>query len=148
MTKLEAANAALATFSNISIKQDKGFHIVWTNYGGEKVSRKWQAERGSHYPSWRNRFPYGGTTLQALHQLIVWLRNGYVFPIGVWSYWSSDKIKLGSDTTVQILKDGGWPERATCMKCQSLIEGRFDWFSINGNEGCGHFGECKRDLCN
>lgn len=142
MTKLETVNAVLATFSDISIEQNKGFYVCWTNYKGEKIKRKWQAQSGSHYPTWHRKLPYGGNTFLALHQLIVWLRDGYVFPLSVWEYWTSRQIKLGNSLTLQILKDGGWPERATCMKCSKLIEGRFDWFSVQGKEGCGHWDDC------
>ena len=52
--------------------------------------------------------PSGGTAFQALAQLIRYARDLSRLPLVTWEYWSSETVKLGTPTTVEILRQGGY----------------------------------------
>lgn len=146
-SKLEIANAILKTFApNTSIeKGQNGWVVSWTTHRGKKISRRWQAStKGSFYPSWYHRWPHGGTACTALAQLVFWLRDEPVLPLSTWRYWV--KLKLGSQSTLDLLAQAGWPETPVCVKCGNLIpEGvSFDWFNLANTSGPGCYSQCEK----
>jgi len=146
-TKLETANAVLSSFSISQIeRRDGGWYVVWESRGAT-VSRRWAVRGGQDfYATWSHRWPGGGTAMTALSQLVRWLRGQPVLPIATWRYWSTDKIKLLPESAVGVLRDGGYPDVATCVLCGESIQRGFDWWSLDGVSGpcCSLRNGCKQ----
>lgn len=147
--KLETANRVLATFAKSTrIERRKGgWFVCWKNSLGIKMTRRWSTAHGSSfYPTWYNRWSRGGTSVTALAQLIRWLQNRPTLPICTWEMWAGDNYKLVPNDAIQLLRSGGYPEKATCVLCHKIIEGGFDWWSLNGVSGpcCGWTNGCKQ----
>ncbi len=143
--KLEAANKILASFSGSIIEpRANGFYIMWTNYRGVAIEKRWQT-RCSDYPTWHHVWGQGGTTCKALSQLIRWLRGQPVLPLSVWKYWSGQSVKLFPPESVIWLEEAGYPTEARCIKCGKSLE-RFDWWDLGKISGPGCYRECARSV--
>lgn len=152
MERLLVANAVLECFapgSEISWLPRKGWCVSWPT-GKGIITRAWQRQQGQDfYPVWSHKWPHGGTATTALSQLIRWLRDLPVLPLGTWRYWTGDKIALGRDNgakIVDLLLAGNYPEEANCVLCGNEIAGSLDWWSLEDVSGpCCHWGSgCRQ----
>lgn len=91
-------------------------------------------------------FPGGGTSLQALGQLIRFIRDLPRLPIDTWKYWSGSKVQLCTPHTVELLVGAGWDAdgKTTCVLCGSVkFKGGLDWWGLDGVTGpCCSGGRC------
>ena len=90
--------------------------------------------------------PTGGTGLQALAQLIRYVRDLPRLPIKTWEYWSSDKVRLGNTETMRLLRESeyGDPVRTCCIFCGTTEwENGIDWYHVGRKAGPG----CAWDQC-
>ena len=149
---LEAANRALQAFavdSRIERREGKGagWYVCWENRYQGKVERRWQCRiRQDFYPVWSDKWPHGGTACTALSQLIRWLKGMPVLPISSWRYWESETVALCKPGTAAALLEAGYPEHADCVLCGEPINGKLDWWHLNGVSGpcCGWTTGCRQ----
>ena len=144
MEKLEVANQVLHSFAeDTSIERRRGgWYVCWNDYRGNHYERRWQCRGGQDtYPVWYRAWAHGGTACTALSQLIRWLRDQPVVPIGTWKYWATKQVYLIKDPQViQILLDNGYPEVAHCVLCNRILDKGFDWWDLKNVSGpCCHY---------
>ncbi len=85
----------------------------------------------------------GGTGALAIGQLIRWIRNQTRLPLISWEYWSSEKIKLCNNKTVELVKNSSYcnDKKTCCVLCGSKNVG--DWWIRDGIVGpCCYLGRC------
>lgn len=91
--------------------------------------------------------PCGGTGIQALAQVIRYVRNLPRLPVITWQYWTSDKVKIGNAQTLEIIKssDYGDPTKTCCILCGCTdFKNGLDWWSLDGKTGpCCMFEACE-----
>lgn len=91
--------------------------------------------------------PTGGTGMQALAQLIRYVRDLPRFPLSTWEYWSGESVKLGNSTVVELLASAGYEDdlKTCCVLCGDPKFARgLDWWSLDGVIGpCCRFGCCR-----
>lgn len=145
--RLEVANRVLQTFATDTAMELETGHVVisWTTQS-TTFRRRWMTRGQDFYPVWKNKWPHGGTASTALSQLVRWVQGKPVLPIASWEYWSSDRIKLiRFGDAVEVLRQGGYPEKSPCVKCGSFdYHGGMDWFSMENKSGPGCF-KCLKD---
>ena len=94
--------------------------------------------------------PTGGTGFQALAQIIRFTRDLSRLPIFTWEYWASEKVKLGNEKTLRLLResDYGNPLKPCCILCGSIkFEKRIDWWSLDGKIGPScYMGRCVKNV--
>jgi hypothetical protein len=148
--KLEAVNSVLEAIAPGTWveKGSNGWIVSWKN-GSHTLSRRWQTIKGNdHYPVWHHSWGHGGTCCTALSQLMRWLQNRPVFPIGTWKYWTGPTVLLGrgSGEIVSTLEAAGYPDEAICVVCGESILSGLDWCSLNNVSGpCHLFGRCQKE---
>lgn len=86
--------------------------------------------------------PTGGTGLQALAQLIRYVRDLTRLPILTWEYWCGEKIGLGNTETLRLIRESeyGDPTKTCCIFCGTTEwKNGLDWYSYEGKigPGCG-----------
>ena len=94
-----------------------------------------------------NQRPTGGTGFQALAQLIRYVHDLSRLPIITWEYWTGEKVKLGNEETLRLLResDYGNPNKTCCILCGTTeFKKGLDWWSLNGKTGPSCWGgRCK-----
>lgn len=135
--RLAVAQAAVAAIqSGVSLTWQSGFWFQWTARG-KTVRRKWVAmSRGSDFPVWSDKAPWGGTCCHVFTQLMRWVRGEAVVPLRCWRYW----VEIGvSPQALELVAAAGWPEVVPCVFCGRLIQPaeRFDDFNFEGHTGPG-----------
>jgi len=96
----------------------------------------------------RNFRHWGGTTEQALCQLILWHRDLPRRPLAWWKHCCSEHVGLGSAETFRLLSDdgpGGYadPERVCCVLCGAVEPS--DWWALDRMIGpCCFAGKCRK----
>jgi hypothetical protein len=143
---------------------------VWTFIPG--VQFYWQRELRMCWPKWDKKSmhdfparlrssgdwpmfgyhqrPTGGTGMQAIAQLIRYIRDLPRLPLETWEYWASDTIKLTTPQTVEILRLGGYfdPKKTCCVLCGKTdwSKGGLDWWSLDKVIGPSCWGGRCRDV--
>ena len=151
--QIEVSNIALEYFaSETHLEHDRGYIVVhWKDYYGNPMKRRWMVRGGQDfYPVWSHKWGHGGTCCTALSQLVRWCQGKLVLPLSSWKYWCSDKIGLARDKgneLVNVLKDGGYPEKAHCVLCGSALNG-FDWWHLARISGpcCPWTEGCRQEV--
>lgn len=139
--RVSIANAVLDCFASgttIEIRRG-GVYVLWTSWG-KPVSRRWQCRGGqSFYPVWHRKWAHGGTATTALAQLVRWIQEKPVLPLGTWRYWTGENVALGRARgieAVRLLQEGGYPDDVPCVLCGESLKGRsLDWWSLDGLSG-------------
>lgn len=146
MDKLEAVNAVLneMTPGTWVERTNRGWMVSWRR-GDKVLTRRWCTQVGSSfYPAWHRQWAHGGTCCTALAQLMRWLQNRPVMPIGTWHYWSGESIRLGTPKMIKILESAGYPVTATCIACGESISSGLDWWHLGKVSGpCHTFATCR-----
>ena len=112
-------------------------HLSWTSHRGERRRYRWDAPEGSHYPTWSNRFPSGGTVTTAFDLLIRHLQGKPSIPLGTWCGMVSGPAKLAGGNGPALLKAldaAGWPAVVPCILCGKEITLTGDWWTV-GEKG-------------
>jgi hypothetical protein len=81
--------------------------------------------------------------MQALAQMIRFVRDLPRVPLTTWEYWAGEKVKLCTPDTVALLRDGGYgdPSKTQCVLCGATEFKRgLDWWSLDGIVGPACFG--------
>jgi hypothetical protein len=96
-----------------------------------------------------NQRPTGGTGMQALAQLIRYVRDLNRLPLSTWEYWATNKVGLTNEHTVELLKnsDYGDPKKTCCVLCGTTeFKKGLDWWSLDGVTGPSCFGGlCRKE---
>lgn len=148
--RVEVANQALATFAP-SISLYQGSRELRMKWGKHDFPARLRTDGSWPQFGYRQR-PTGGTGMQALAQLIRFVRNLPRHPIETFAYWSGERVRLGNPNTVEILRAGGYEDRAktSCVICgnRDYSTSGLDWWSLNGLIGpvCSHRGGCRQVL--
>jgi hypothetical protein len=148
--RIAVANMALDTFiPGVILYQSRELRMAWD---ARKQPPKYDfPARLRGQGDWtqfgyRHR-PTGGTGMQALAQLIRYVRDLPRLPLVTWEYWSSDTIKLCNPRTVELLKSGGYEDakKTCCVLCgDPLFKRGLDWWSLDGVVGPScRFGCCQ-----
>lgn len=153
MNKLETANQVLKTFAETAWIEHRvgaggGFYVHWKYHNGKEMCRRWMTTcRQDFYPSWSHKWVGGGTSSTALSQLIRWLREQPVLPLGTWRHWASERVKLLPIEAVGVLAEGGYPEKTPCVLCGGEIQS-MDWWNLDGVSGpcCGWTTGCRQKV--
>lgn len=141
MTPLETANAVLDCFAQgtaISIKPKVGVVVSWTQYNGTQFSKRWMTRGQDFFPVWSQKWGHGGTCCTALSQLVRWVKEKPVLPIGTWKHWTSPQCFLARSRgpeVIKLLEEGGYPQDAICVLCHNPIEQGLDWWSLDKISG-------------
>lgn len=94
-----------------------------------------------------NQRPTGGTGMQALAQLIRYVRDLPRLPLATWEYWAGERVKLCTPQTLELIRasDYGDPAKTRCVLCGALEYKRgLDWWSLDGVTGPSCYGgRCK-----
>lgn len=150
-----AANAALKFFApetRIEVRKG-GVYILWTDFLGIKMSRRWTVLNQSFYPVWYRHWAHGGTCCVAMAQLIRWIQGKPVVPLVCWQNWCGDHVGLarargGNHATelLQALREGGYPEHANCVLCGVRLT-NYDWWCLDGVSGpcCNWTEGCRQE---
>ena len=149
-SRLDTVNKALALIApgTIVLQGESGWKVEWADWKGRLMRYRWQAH--GFYPVWERKWGHGGTCCMALTTLMRWLQDRPVFGLSTWEYWLSPTIKLahGNPALLQLLKDGGYPQKQMCVRCGQEIEksAGLDWWSLNGKSGpaCQNSWDCDR----
>lgn len=92
----------------------------------------------------------GGTGMQAIAQLIRYVRDLPRLPMITWEYWAGERVKLATPRTVELLTHGNYgdPEKTKCVLCGTATFKRgLDWWSLDGVIGpCCSGGVCRDAL--
>lgn len=148
--RIEIANRALATFTRDVQLYEGGFglRMCWGNGAG--TYRHDFAARLRSDGSWTmygyGQRPTGGTGMQALAQLIRYVRDLDRLPMSTWKYWGSETVKLCTSEVVEILRLGNYgdPEKTHCVLCgRNDWKRGLDWWSLNGVTGPS----CRNGAC-
>jgi hypothetical protein len=118
--------------------------LAWTNYRGDRVSKLYQCNHDSLYPTINHKIPTGGTHVQAITQLANWVKGKPVFSIVTWQYWCGKSVGMKhGDKIIPILSDAGYPQENKCAWCGS--KGRLDWYNFGKHSGlgCHHSNRCE-----
>ena len=153
MTPLETANAVLDCFAqgtSISIRPKVGVVVSWSQSNGKQFSKRWMTRGQDFYPVWSQKWGHGGTACTALSQLVRWVKEQPVLPLGTWQYWTNPKCYLArarGPELVKLLEDGGYPTEAICVLCKKPIDGGMDWWSQKKVSGpcCGWTTGCRQE---
>lgn len=145
LTRLQASNVvmdALVKGSRLS-REKGGWFVYWPQVSsGMTLGRRYQTRGSSHFPTWHRIWPGGGTSCEALYQLVRWNRGETVFPIDTWIYWAGTSVMLIPRAIVNVLYDNEWPLGVPCVLCGTTIgKGTgLDWWDLDGLEGpcCGY----------
>lgn len=147
--RLEAANRALQSFvKDESLKlivKNQRIAVEWyQSHRKQTISKTW-TPLDKHFPEWHERAPWGGTQSTAISQLVRWIVGLPVFGIGVWENWAdkTGNYCLCKDTTVQILKDAGYPPLSICVLCKERCKG-LDWWDHEISGPCCSYERCQR----
>jgi hypothetical protein len=150
--RVEAANLVLWWFAHktqIVKRRDGRIAVSWSGHGGQSFSRVWQTRRQDFYPVWSHKWAHGGTACTALSQLVRWVQDKPVLPLGTWRHWCGPRVALGRENgpkIVTLLQERGYPEHVDCVLCHVPIVGGLDWWSLNGVSGpcCHHTEGCRQ----
>jgi hypothetical protein len=153
-TRLLAANDALALFAFDTWLEMKGNRVVvcWRNWNSLKVTRRQWACRGQDfYPVWNRLWGHGGTSSTALSQLIRWVQDKPVLPMGTWRHWIGPVCLLGRERgprILDLLKAAEYPEHAYCVLCGDRIDGGIDWWHLKNISGpcCSWNSGCRQKV--
>ncbi len=109
--RLEIANLALATFlPSVRLYQARELRMCWDARQPQPKhdfpARLRNSGDWTQY-GYRQR-PTGSTGMQALAQMIRFVRDLPRLPLITWKYWAGDKINLCTPRTVELLKEGGY----------------------------------------
>ena len=107
-------------------------YLSWTSHRGELRRYRWDAPEGSHYPTWCNRFPHGGTITTAFNVLIRGLQSKPSVPLSWW------RKRLNSPVLLATLAAADWPEEVPCVLCGKSIATCGDWWTIGEKGTRGH----------
>lgn len=144
--RLDTANLALATFlPTVRLYQARELRMCWD--ARQPQPRHDFPARLRNSGDWtqygyRQR-PTGGTGMQALAQMIRFVRDLPRLPLITWEYWAADKIKLCTPETVELLRQGGYgdPAKTRCVLCGATENKRgIDWWSLDCVVGPSCFG--------
>jgi hypothetical protein len=96
-----------------------------------------------------NQRPTGGTGMQALAQLIRYVRDLPRLPVATWEHWAGDTVKLCTQETVRliVLSEYGDPRKTSCVLCgDSEFKHGIDWWSLDGVTGPSClYGKCRTE---
>ena len=98
-----------------------------------------------------NQRPTGGTGMQALAQLIRYVRDLPRFPMKTWEYWASNAIALTNEKTLFLLRTSDYedPQKTCCVLCgTNEYKKGLDWWSLDGVTGPCCFGGLCRNAKN
>jgi len=142
--RVAVANAALDTFiPGVRLYQDRELRMAWSRHDFPARLRS-QGDLPAF--GYRHR-PTGGTGMQALAQLIRYVRDLPRFPLATWEYWAGERVKLCTALTVELIgsSDYGDPTKTRCVLCgDSEFKRGLDWWSLDGITGpCCGFGRCR-----
>lgn len=151
--RMAVAQEVLGLFASgtrLEWRPGRGMFVVWRRWGlDDEVARRWQTSGGQEfYPVWKRQWHHGGTCSTALSQLIRWVQGRPVMPLSSWRWWTGPQVRLGREQgpkILELLRAGGYPETAVCVKCGKAITERLDW----GNRGrvagpiCGNMTGCR-----
>ena len=150
--RVRICNLVLEYFAGdtwISVSRGR-IRVNWSRSDGTGLSREWQTRGGQDfYPVWHNKWGHGGTASTALSQLVRWIQDRPVLPLGTWRHWMGPKCYLGREhgpEAVEMLRDAGYPEVAICVLCHKVIDGGMDWWNLDGVSGpcCDHRSGCRQ----
>jgi hypothetical protein len=122
--------------------------VCWKYHGDH--CRQWVTYLGNDfYPTWHNRRgPWGGTTTNAIAQLIRWCQGKPVLAISQWKYWGGDGIMLAGRHGAELvahLTAAGWPHVSACVVCGKSPMDGVDWFNRDGVSGpCCSWAKCDK----
>lgn len=149
-SRLETANKALGTFAPAVRLYDGARELRMCWDARVQPPKRDFAARLRSDGSWplygyRQR-PCGGTGMQAIAQLIRYVRDLSRLPIDTWEYWGGHSVQLCTAETVDILRGGGYadPKKTACVLCgKGTFKGGLDWWSLDGVTGpCCMHGRC------
>jgi hypothetical protein len=133
----------------LTVKSGK-IHASWYDYRGYH-EKPWLCRKGSFFPSIANKISIGGTSIQAITQLVRWTRELSVLPLSTWEYWCSPTVGLKpKDKILELLNEMKYPKHHKCCWCGIDLQ-QFDWFSLGKKEGPGCLYYClpmKETLAN
>lgn len=91
--------------------------------------------------------PTGGTGMQALAQLVRYVRDLSRLPLITWEYWAGDTVKLCTPQTLELIRASDYadPAKTCCVLCgTSEYKRGLDWWSLDGVTGPSCYGgQCK-----
>lgn len=143
--RLAMANMILDTFSRDTFLYEgqHGLRMRWGSMPGDPLTPRHDftaaLRTDGSWPryGYRQR-PFGGTGMQALGQLIRYVRDLPRFPVCTWEYWCSDTVKLGNARTLELVRasDYGNAAKTCCVLCGTADYARgLDWWSLDGKTG-------------
>jgi len=140
------ANKILDTFiPGVLLYQSTELRMSWDNRK-QPVKHDFPArlkEQGDWTLFGYRQRPTGGTGMQALAQLIRYVRDLPRLPSLTWAYWASDTVALTTPRTLELLSVSGYddPQKTKCVLCGTLEYKRgLDWWSLDGIVGPSCFG--------
>ena len=145
--RIEEANAILATYQPGTRLYLKGhsLRMAWEPYFNYSASLRSQGD----LPRYGDRHrPCGHTGMQALAQLIRYVRDLNRLPLITWEYWASETILLCNAETLRLLSksDYGDPTKTCCVLCGTTEFAGLDWWSLDGVTGPScRYGGCRRN---
>jgi hypothetical protein len=93
--------------------------------------------------------PTGGTGMQALAQLIRYVRDLPRLPLVTWEYWAGDTVQLATPRALEILRasDYGNPKKTCCVLCgDPHFKRGLDWWSLDRVVGPACYGgNCQKE---
>lgn len=151
-TRLSVANEALETFEPAIhlYEGERELRMCW-DFRDPKPRHDFPARLradGSWTQYGYKQRPTGGTGMQALAQLIRYVRDLPRLPLITWEYWAGERIALCNARTIEILAAGGYgdPEKTCCVLCGTRDFKRgLDWWSLDGVIGPSCYGGICRD---
>lgn len=90
--------------------------------------------------------PCGGTGMQALAQLIRYVRDLPRLPMVTWEYWAGDRVKLCERRTIILLNAAGYGDtlKTRCVLCgDTEFKRGLDWWSLDKVTGPS----CRNGVC-
>lgn len=128
-----AIATAMGRDLRFSLKRGR-VYLTFQTYGKklELLTLRWDACGGSHFPSWSDRAPWGGTWTTILDLLARAIKGKPTIPLRTWYR------LLGSNhrdaAAIEAVKAANWPERVPCILCGAGLKVVGDWWTI-GEKG-------------
>jgi hypothetical protein len=149
--RIVAANSILNTFVP-GVVLYQGERELWMSWGRvgprfRTFPARLRGEGDIPQYGYRQR-PCGGTGMQALAQIIRYVRDLPRLPMDTWEYWVSSTVQLGSIDTLTLLRAAGYdhPSKTRCVLCKGPYKRGIDWWSKDGVTGpCCFGGLCTPD---
>lgn len=157
--RIGVANLVLETFTQgVILYQERELRMCWDvrrpiaqrdgMYGPRHDYPARLKEQGIGAQFRYRPLPIDGTGMQALAQLIRYVRDLPRLPLITWEYWGSEKIRLCTPRTIELLRKGGYgdPLKTGCVFCgDQQFQSGLDWCSREEVTGPSCYGGMCRE---